>query len=261
MFSEKSRRNDKDVWWCGGDAGAGVIAPRFSFVAAALLLTVNSGMTTTFKDALDAALRGDYAVALRLWLPMAQQGDPSAQNNVAQMYAQGHGVAQDYAQALYWWRKAASSGFADAENSIGFSYHEGTGVASDFAEAANWYRRAAEKGHALAQANLGAAYGAGEGVSQDWTKSTFWYSKSAAQGNPSAQLNLGAVYANGHGVPRDLVQAYKWYRLALAGLPDSDNVGRDIVRGNLSRLMPLMTPDQIADARKLVGAAAAPRHS
>jgi TPR repeat protein len=77
-------------------------------------------MTATFKDALDAARRGDYVVALRLWLPMAQQGDPSAQNNVAQMYAQGHGVTQNYAQALYWWRKAASSGFADAENSIGF---------------------------------------------------------------------------------------------------------------------------------------------
>jgi TPR repeat protein len=225
--------------------------------SAVFLLTVNSGMSGTFDDALDAARRGDYAVALRLWLPMAQQGDPSAQNNVAQMYAQGHGVTQDYAQALHWWRKAASSGLVDAENSIGFSYHEGIGVAQDFTEAANWYRRAAEKGHALAQANLGAAYGSGQGVPQDWTQSTYWYSKSAAQGNPRAQTNLGVAYANGQGVPRDFVQAYKWYMLALAGLPDSDTEGRNIARGNLARLTPLMTPNQIADARKLVEAAAA----
>jgi len=41
--------------------------------------------------------RGDYATAVRLWRPPAEQGNAEAQYNLGVMYAEGDGVPQDYA--------------------------------------------------------------------------------------------------------------------------------------------------------------------
>jgi hypothetical protein len=54
-----------------------------------------------FEDGVAADKRGDYATALRLWRPLADQGDASAQNNLGFMYENGHGVPQDYAEAPF----------------------------------------------------------------------------------------------------------------------------------------------------------------
>jgi TPR repeat protein len=62
------------------------------------------------EDALDAAQRGDYANALRIWSALAERGDASAQNNVGNMFARGAGVPQDFAEAVKWWGKAADRG-------------------------------------------------------------------------------------------------------------------------------------------------------
>ena len=45
----------------------------------------------------------------------AQQGDASAQCNLGNLYAGGHGVVRDFAAAAEWYRKAAEQGHADAE--------------------------------------------------------------------------------------------------------------------------------------------------
>ena len=51
---------------------------------------------------------GDYGTALKLWLPLAKQGDATAQFNFGVMYYNGRGVPQDYVQAHMWWNLAAS---------------------------------------------------------------------------------------------------------------------------------------------------------
>ena len=38
----------------------------------------------------------------------AEQGFPAAQNNLGEMYASGHGVAQDYAQGFAWFARPPS---------------------------------------------------------------------------------------------------------------------------------------------------------
>jgi TPR repeat protein len=48
-----------------------------------------------------------YATALRLFRPLAEQGDDYAQFNVGQLYVSGKGAPQDYATAASWYRKAA----------------------------------------------------------------------------------------------------------------------------------------------------------
>ena len=52
------------------------------------------------------AQSGDYATALRLWQPLAEQGHVGAQLNLGIMYDHGLGVPQDHAAAVAWYRKA-----------------------------------------------------------------------------------------------------------------------------------------------------------
>ena len=107
-----------------------------------------------FNDGFAASERQDYATALRLWRPLADQGYAPAQNNLGVRYANGQGVPQDYAEAARWYRKAADQGNFFAQNNLGVMYADGQGVQQDYAEAMRWYRKAADQGNAQAQSNL-----------------------------------------------------------------------------------------------------------
>jgi TPR repeat protein len=65
-------------------------------LASAVAAPVAAG---TFEDAVDAHARGDYAKALHLIRPLANDGDASAQFNLGLMYTTGQGVQQDNAAA------------------------------------------------------------------------------------------------------------------------------------------------------------------
>jgi len=110
------------------------------------------------EDAKVAYDREDYATALRLFRPRADQGLADAQNNLGAMYAKGQGVPQDYAEAVKWYRKAADQGYAFAQNNLGGMYAKGRGVTQDDAQAVRWFRKAADQSDALAQNNLGLMY-------------------------------------------------------------------------------------------------------
>jgi uncharacterized protein len=109
----------------------------------ALVLCLSLGCTGPPEDALAAYKRGDYATALRLWRPLADQGNATAQNNLGRMYDKGQGVPQDDAEAVNWYRKAADQGDADAQNNLGIMYHHGQGVPEDYVQAHKWYNLAA----------------------------------------------------------------------------------------------------------------------
>jgi len=120
------------------------------------------------EDARAAYVKQDYATALRLFRPLADQGDADAQNMLGLMYQAGHGVPQDYAQAVKWYRLAADQGHAWAQTSLGTMYDNGQGVPKDYAQAVKWYRLAADQGNAWAQSWLGAMYYLGQGVPKDY---------------------------------------------------------------------------------------------
>src|SRR5258706_120192 len=93
----------------------------FKAAVAALVLTVafaRSVAAGPLEDALDAAQRGDYATAIRLWRPLADKGEADAQYNLGVMYDKGQGVTRDYVVAVSWFRKAADQGFAAAQLSL-----------------------------------------------------------------------------------------------------------------------------------------------
>jgi TPR repeat protein len=125
----------------------------FKAAVAALVLAasfVGSVAAGPFEDAAAAYEKRDYATALRLMSPLAEQGIADAQNHLGVMYAKGQGVPQDYAAAMSWYCKAAEQGIADAQNHLGVMYEMGRGVRQDYATAVSWYRKAAEQGDANA---------------------------------------------------------------------------------------------------------------
>ena len=86
--------------------------------------------------------RADYATALKMWLPLADAGDPEAQTYVGEIFEKGLGIKPDYTTAASWYRKAAEQGFSRAQINLGNLYEKGWGVPKDKAIALNWYRRA-----------------------------------------------------------------------------------------------------------------------
>jgi uncharacterized protein len=95
------------------------------------------------EDGRAAYLRPDYASAMRLLRPLAEQGNAVAQLTLGQMYDFGEGVPQDYEQAVAWYRKAADQGNGGAQLLLGQMYESGEGVAQDFVRAHMWFNLAA----------------------------------------------------------------------------------------------------------------------
>ena len=138
-----------------------------SWIAAcglAVSLLAQPAAAGQFEDATAAYGRGDYATALKLMRPLADQGNAHAQYNLGRMYANGWGVPQDYAEAVKWYRLAAEQGDAPAQNSLGGMYDIGRGVPRDYAQALKWFRKAADQGYASAQTGLGVMYWDGLGA-------------------------------------------------------------------------------------------------
>ena len=62
------------------------------------------------EDANAAIKRRDYATALRLIRPLAEQGDANAQYNLGVFYDNGLGVPQDKVRAYMWFNLSAAQG-------------------------------------------------------------------------------------------------------------------------------------------------------
>jgi TPR repeat protein len=133
--------------------------------------------------------RGDYATALRLLRPLANQGDAGAQIKLGLMYFWGRGVPQNDAEALKWYRLAADQGNASGQYFLGRLYADGEGVPQNYAEALKWFRLAADQGDASTQYFLGLMYANGEGVPQDYVRAHMWFNLSAAKGDQVAARN------------------------------------------------------------------------
>jgi TPR repeat protein len=217
---------------------------RAMLTALVLVVTAQAALAGPWEDAVAAQGRGDYATALRLLRPLADQGLAKAQERLGALYYGGQGVAQDYAEALKWFRLAAKRGEANALNALGVMYYHGQGVAQDYAEAAKWFRLAALWGRTGAQYNLGLMYANGQGVTQDYAEAQKWFRLAAERGDPAAQNALGLMYEAGRGLSRDYVLAHLWFDLSAAQGTKTAVTGRDRVERQ-------MAPAQIAEAQKL----------
>jgi TPR repeat protein len=191
----------------------------FAVAAGLLALSLDIAAPAWASESDDAAVayaRGDYATAMRLWRPHADQGESFAQFALGDMYEYGRGVPQEYAEAM------------------------------------RWYRKAAEQGERLAECNLGLMYYLGRGTPRDCSEAMNWLGRAATQGDPRAQDYLGAMYENGEGVPQDYVQAAKWFNLAAARFFSAAKFADSKkALANRDRVASKMTAGQIKEAKKL----------
>jgi uncharacterized protein len=146
-----------------------------------------------FEDGLAAFYRGDYATALQVLRPMAEQGNSGAQVAIGQIYFEGDGVPQSDAEAAKWFRLAAEQGVVFAQSVLGFMYQSGRGLPQNNVEAVKWLRLAAEQGIADSQWRLGNMYERGEGVPQDYILAHMWFNLSAARGDQIAAYSRDQI--------------------------------------------------------------------
>ena len=120
-----------------------------------LLLAITLSSTAFGDDGFAPYKKGDYKTAMKLWKPMAEQGNASAQYYLGVMYANGKGVPEDDKQAAKWFRLAAEQGYADAQSNLGGMYALGRGVPENNVLAYMWWNLAAANGIEDASTNKG----------------------------------------------------------------------------------------------------------
>jgi TPR repeat protein len=126
-------------------------------IAAAVLLSGNA-VAGALEDCQAAYERQDYATALQLCRPLAEEGETCVQLSLGSMYYNGHGVKRDIVEAAKWTRKAAEQGYAPAQADLGVLYWNGEGVPRDVVQAYMWLSlAAAQEPNAVAERDLAAS--------------------------------------------------------------------------------------------------------
>lgn len=180
----------------------------------ALAASVALAASHELDDAWAAFQKGDYATALQVLRPLAQQGQPEAQHGLGVMYEFGDGVEPNKAEAAKWYRVAADAGLAIAQFSYGNMLLAGEGVDQNDVEAIKWFRLAADQGLANAQHNLAFMLSHGRGAPKDDAESFFWYRRAAEGGLVESQAELGLILIEGQTAPKDEAEGISWYLLA-----------------------------------------------
>jgi TPR repeat protein len=89
-----------------------------NIIGGILLAAQSMGTVAAFagpwEDGMAAYNRGDYMPAIRLFRPLAEQGNAKAQNVLGVMFRKGEGVAKSPARAHMWFSLAAKRGEAGA---------------------------------------------------------------------------------------------------------------------------------------------------
>lgn len=164
-------------------------------VSAIAFLSVPPDTVTAqdFETGTAAYKAGDFARALKHFVPLAEQGHAGAQYHVGLMNEYGRGVARNDADALRWYRKSAAKHLANAQYRLGVLNENGWGLPRNPAKAATWYTKAAQQGHTFAQHDLAFMYMKGAGVSKDYVEAFKWLNIAVLHGNALMAKHLEVV--------------------------------------------------------------------
>lgn len=173
--------------------------------------------------------RGDHAAAMQMLLPLAEEGNSTAQYLIGLIYEMGKDFAPDLEQAAAWYRKAARSN-DEASIRLALLLADGKILPQDGDNIITWYMKAEQRcNHAELEYRLGLLCASKEArVQYHPAYAASMLRKAAEKGHAQAQYSLGMLYEKGifveegpyrfHesdiGVPKDLQQALHWYRQA-----------------------------------------------
>jgi len=171
----------------------------------------------------------DVTEAFKWFKLAADQGNPDAQADLANMYMAGAGVPKDDLEGLRLLKLAAAQKNPYAEYRLGVIYEEGVAVPKDYFEALKWYKLSSEHGYSNAQYAISVMYMFGYGVSQNMDEAFKWAKMSADQKNMYGLNALGTFYENGWVVIQDLKEAERLYT-------ESALLGFESAKKNVARL-------------------------
>ena len=176
----------------------------------ALVLLASVASADELADGVAAYRNKDYAQALLLLHPLAEQGVPAAEHTLGQMYRRGRGFSLSLPEALPWLQQAAAAGYPPAQIALGEMYEAGEGVTQDLDLAAQWFQKAADSGNAQGQLHLGVHYIRID-PGRDFAKAATWLKLAAQQNVAEAQYFLARLYLDGNGVEKDRAEAMVWF--------------------------------------------------
>ncbi|MEJ2141468.1 MAG: tetratricopeptide repeat protein [Gammaproteobacteria bacterium] len=166
-----------------------------------------------YQHAMKVYERGEYHLAKRLLLPLANKDHTESQFYMGMIYDIGLGVERNANIAVSWYRKAAEKGYHHAQHNLAVAYANGDGVLANIEKALRWWERAARQGNTDSQYNLGIIYATGnELVKKDLLKAEKWWRLAAISGDAMAQYNLGTLYANGEKKVTSYCEAIRWWQ-------------------------------------------------
>jgi hypothetical protein len=116
-------------------------------ILALLLALLALDASADLQAGIEALKRNDYATAYKEWLPLAEQGDRSAQFGLARLYTRGDGVEKSYEEAAKWARRSAEQDHDKAQELLGTFYANGQGVEKEPVKAYMWFHIAVFQGY------------------------------------------------------------------------------------------------------------------
>ncbi|KCX52413.1 sel1 repeat family protein [Acinetobacter baumannii 135867] len=152
-------------------------------------------------------------------LAKAENGDTSAQLELAEIYLYGHGVDSDENQAEVWALKSAENGNVAAMFWLADGYVTYARLMEDddkndslehFQKAFKWFSKGTQLNDADCMVGLANLYSSGDGVEQDTHKALELRKKAAALGNKQAMRDIAFMYEYGLGVEKNLEIAKYW---------------------------------------------------
>ena len=196
--------------------------------ATILVVQASTSSAGTLEEGYRAVEQGNYELALKIWQPLAESGDPQAQYYIGWLYVNGFGVPQDYRKAEEYWILAAAGGSAEAKTDLEKLYIDQPALVSsagqeipssdsilaqaedafqrgDYSTALQLLKPLADQGDTYAQLNLGMMYYNGNGTPKNYAEAERYWLLSAAQGNEIARDQLKLIYATPSSPPQPAV--------------------------------------------------------
>ncbi len=183
--------------------------------------------------ALNEITNKDYNAAIKILLPIAENGNASANFYLGYLYFNGLGVIANEKEAIKFrsnaikiFKKHAENNNKEAISKLGRILADGSQVDNiDFMEELKWLKLASCNGCREASFMLGNIYNTGHKINVSNKKDFFpiinkkeafkWFKISAEQGMGFGMINVGSFLKNGIGINENYKEAFKWYNIAI----------------------------------------------
>ena len=123
----------------------------------------------------------NFAHAIKLLSPIAEEGNVEAMYRMAIMLQNGLGCQASKEKAFNYMKDAAHKWYPLAQHAYGFMFFEGECTDKDIDKSIEWFTKAAEQGLMGSATTLAMIYEEGKLVPQDLEKSQYWYKKAGIE--------------------------------------------------------------------------------